>query len=200
MLDELDLSLPTLERALAARTPREYSRMTAPRRAAVAVLLRYRDGVPDVLLMRRAEHESDRWSGHVSFPGGREEDADPSLVATALRETQEEVGIDLAVTARHVGQLDAVRAIARGKLLPMSITPFVFVEQTPSETTLNHEVAETFWLPLDRASTGILDAPYPYRKGPLTIDLPSWKYEGRVVWGLTFDMLSNLLDILRARA
>ena len=131
MLAAVDLSLERLERALAAREPREFSRLAAPRRAAVSVLLRYRDGEPEVLLMRRAEHEGDRWSGHVSFPGGREEDHDPTLRATAVRETREEVGIDLDATARAIGQLDAVRAIARGKILPMSITPFVFIERTP---------------------------------------------------------------------
>ena len=193
----MDLSLDRLQSRLAAREPRAFSRVTAPRRAAVAVLMRYRDRLPEVLLMRRAEHESDRWSGHVSFPGGREEEDDPTLLDTAVRETREEVGLDLASTARHVGQIDAVRAVARGKVLPMSITPFVFVQDQDSDFVLNREVSEVFWLPLGRAAAGELNDRYPYRKGPLRFDLPCWRYEGRVVWGLTFDMLSNLLAVLR---
>lgn len=193
----MDLSLDRLEDRLGAREPRTFSRVTAPRRAAVSVLMRYRENQPEVLLMRRAECADDRWSGQVSFPGGREEDYDPTLLDTALRETREEVGLDLTVHARHLGQLDAVRAVARGKVLPMSITPFVFEHHTDAEPRLNYEVAEVFWLPLRVAAAGELDARYPYRKGPLRFDLPCWRYQERVIWGLTFDMLGNLLAVLR---
>lgn len=191
----MDLSLPILRQRLGATDPRSYSRATAPKRAAVAVLLRYRQSDPDVLLMRRAHNERDRWSGHVSFPGGREEQHDDDLIATAIRETREEVGVDLRESAELIGQLHAVRAIARGKILPMSITPYVFLAEREHPVTLNHEATEAFWLPLRAAAAGELDAVYPYRKGPLRLDLPCWRYEERVIWGLTYDMLRSLLAI-----
>ncbi len=193
----MDLSLDHVSARITQHDPVTHSRATAPRRAAVAVLLRYQRTSPEVLLMRRAEVASDRWSGHVSFPGGREETVDPTLFATAVRETREEVGVDLEANARLLGQIDAVRAIARGKILPMSITPFVFVEERPEQPRPSREAAEVFWLPLDRAATGELDDRYPYRKGPIKLDLPCWRYDGQVIWGLTFDMLSNLLRLIR---
>ncbi len=193
----MDLSLEHLSARITQHEPVSHSRATAPRRAAVAVLLRYLNQSPEVLLMRRAEVAGDRWSGHVSFPGGREEQSDPSLVATAVRETREEVGVDLDASARLLGQIDSVRAIARGKILPMSITPFVFVEEHPEQPRPSREAAEVFWLPLARAAAGELDDRYPYRKGPLRLDLPCWRYDGQVIWGLTFDMLSSLLRLIR---
>ena len=65
------------------------------RRAAVAVLLRGASmGELEVLLMRRAIREGDRWSGQIGLPGGHEEDFDASLESTARRESLEEVGVD----------------------------------------------------------------------------------------------------------
>ena len=62
----------------------------------------------------------------MAFPGGRHESDDPSLLATAIRETQEEVGLDLRAAADHIGQLDDLQAIARGKPQETVIRPFVF--------------------------------------------------------------------------
>ncbi|MCA9639821.1 MAG: NUDIX domain-containing protein, partial [Myxococcales bacterium] len=68
--------------------------------AAVAAVLRPTDADTEVLLIRRAEHEGDPWSGHMAFPGGRHDPTDPDLLTTARRETLEEVGLDLSRRAR----------------------------------------------------------------------------------------------------
>src|SRR5574341_145553 len=67
-------------------------------RAAVAVVLR--DGNPaiEILFIRRAEHPDDPWSGQMAFPGGRAEPGETDLLETAIRETAEEIGIDLRET------------------------------------------------------------------------------------------------------
>jgi 8-oxo-dGTP pyrophosphatase MutT (NUDIX family) len=170
-------------------------RFPGVRRAAVAVVLRFDRGRPEVLLMNRAEREGDRWSGHVSFPGGGEHEADPDLCATARRETLEELGVDLAA-ARLLGRLESIRAVAKGKVLPMTISPFVFERSGDVDFRLNHEAVGAFWLPLDLAASGALDDRYPYKLGPLPMDLPCWRYDGHVVWGLTYQMLRKLLEQL----
>lgn len=166
-----------------------------PRRAAVAIVLRLADEA-DVLLMRRVEREGDPWSGQISLPGGRSEPADPDLLATAVRETLEEVGVDLAREGRVLGHLPPLRARARGRRLAMDVSPFVFAAAGELFPRPLDEAEEVFWLPLRRAARGELDKPFPYREGTGVRHLPSWRYDERVVWGMTHRILSRLLEVL----
>jgi len=191
----MDLSLERFETRLASHRPGDPIISLPSRRAAVAALLRFDRGPAEVLLMQRATREGDRWSGQVSMPGGRHDERDPDLLATAIRETREEVGVDLS-RARLLGRLDGVQAIARGKALPMTITPFVFVQRDAQPTVLGEEAAAAFWLPLDRAASGALDDTYHWRLGPVPVPMPCWKWNGFVVWGLTYRMLGGLIALV----
>jgi 8-oxo-dGTP pyrophosphatase MutT (NUDIX family) len=191
------LSLEHIGRVVAAHQPARISRALAPRRAAVAVVLRDGEHGPEALLMRRTEWRGDRWSGQVSFPGGREEGSDPDLVATAVRETREEVGVDLERSAELAGPLDAIRARSRGGVMPLSVWPFVFITTEAVAPRPSDEAEEVFWLPLDLASSGRLDAVYPYQLGPAQLALPCWNFQGQVVWGMTHRMLCGFLELIR---
>lgn len=190
----MDLSLSRFEQRLA--TLQVEDPRTADLRTAVAVLLRFDRGVPDVLLMKRAEREDDRWSGHISLPGGRESPGDADLLATAMRETHEELGVDLGAGARLIGRLEPLRAMARGKVLPMWIAPFVFVETLPATIALGHEAQEAFWLPLDQVAAGAFSGELAYVHEGETFQLPCWRYQGHVVWGLTYRMLDDLVRLV----
>jgi 8-oxo-dGTP pyrophosphatase MutT (NUDIX family) len=168
------------------------------------VLLRFEtpSAGPEVLLMQRARRSGDRWSGHVSFPGGHEEARDANLEATARRETREELGLDLARCARPIGRLDATLALPRGRVRPMLVVPYVFATlpgASPQSTALKLglEATEAFWLPLEAAARGALDGVHRWRVGPLTLKMSCWRYEGRLVWGLTYMMLRGLLRLVR---
>ena len=88
-------------RAYEPEIRREQSLLTA----AVAIILRDSDDGSEVLLMQRAKHERDPWSGQMSFPGGKIEPEDSNSKATAMREAREEVGARLS-DEDFVGQLD----------------------------------------------------------------------------------------------
>ena len=164
-------------------------------RAAVAIVLAgaQRSDALDVLLLRRAERADDRWSGQIGLPGGRVDARDRDLAETARRETLEEVGVDLADSAALAGHLAPVQAKARGNLLPLWITPFVFVARAPLVPVAGPEAAEVFWFPLGRARGGTLASTHRYRRGEEERVLPAWRDGERVVWGLTYEILSEFM-------
>ncbi len=163
------------------------------RSAAVAAILRERERGLEVLFIQRAVRQGDPWSGHMAFPGGRRDKLDDDLLATAVRETSEEIGVDLARAAELVGVLDDQEATGRATDLGLPTRPFVFELLRDVELSTNHEVTDVVWTPVDwlvngeRHTTVHID----YRGRPY--DLPGWDLGGRVVWGLTYKMMSTLL-------
>lgn len=186
--------VPELTRQEAHREARQEAKTT--RRSAVAAVLRFDRGAPDVLLMQRVVRAGDLWSGHISLPGGGESPADADLVATAMRETLEEVGVDLRSSAQLLGRLAPVPAVARGRTQPMVIAPYVFVQTGPAPIVLGPEAQHAFWLPLDRAAAGELSGEHAYELDGAVRRFPCWRYQGHVVWGLTYHMLADLLQVV----
>jgi 8-oxo-dGTP pyrophosphatase MutT (NUDIX family) len=194
----IPLDLPTIRRSLAGREPRPLDGEGVAARAAVAAILR--PGVPDpeVLLIRRAEKPGDPWSGHMAFPGGRAAPDDRDLLATAIRETREEVGLDLSRDAELAGVLDDIPAVSRGRLTGMVIRPFVFaLPVRECELTTNDEVDEAHWVPLGPLLRDELATTHEYPLDGRTITLPGWRVGERVVWGLTYHMLQAFFAALR---
>jgi 8-oxo-dGTP pyrophosphatase MutT (NUDIX family) len=170
-----------------------------PRRAAVAVVIRtHPEHGPEVLFIRRAEHPNDPWSGHMAFPGGREEPSDGDLLQTALRETREEVSLDLERHATLLGRLDELPAVARGRRTGLTIAPFVFeLAHREVELAFNYEVQEVVWAPLELLFRGELSTTFPYDLAGQRLELPAHDVDGRIVWGLTHRMLESLFVLLR---
>ncbi|MCA9600622.1 MAG: CoA pyrophosphatase [Myxococcales bacterium] len=167
-------------------------------RAAVAAVLRDAPKGTEVLLIRRQEREGDPWSGHMGFPGGRRDATDVSLLDTAVRETREEVGIDLRGSAALLGRLDDVPAVARGERTGMVISAFVFeLIGTPELVLSPDEVAEVIWAPIPELLSGARDATYTYVRKNESYPLPAFDVDGRIVWGLTYHMLSLILGHVR---
>ena len=169
------------------------------KRSAVAMVLYFGELGPEVLLMKRAHREGDRWSGQISMPGGREEEQDDSLLETARRECFEELGINLAECADPIGRLDDVQAVAKFKTLPLSISPFVFEVREKPRAQLSDEADAWFWFPLTEALSGEFDGEYEYPGNEASWKLPCWNYQDYVIWGLTHKMLSHFLESLKTR-
>jgi 8-oxo-dGTP pyrophosphatase MutT (NUDIX family) len=165
------------------------------RRAAVAAVLHDEPAGPRVLLMKRAERAGDPWSGHISLPGGGYQADDPDLLATAIRETHEELGIVLG-PEQLVGSLSPLAPRAAGPTL-IEVSPFVFRTRVALDPICGPEALSAFWLPLDLAISGALDSSYTYTRGTSTLTFPSWSYEGHVIWGMTRRILDDLVSLAR---
>jgi 8-oxo-dGTP pyrophosphatase MutT (NUDIX family) len=163
-------------------------------RAAVAVILRERESELQALFIRRAEHPLDPWSGQMAFPGGRQDPGDVDLLATALRETAEEVGVDLARSGELLGALDEVRAMARMRPMDLVITPYVFRLCEPVEPVLNLEVRSVHWVPLPVLSGPEHRSTHPYEHAGAQLRFPCVQWEGLVIWGLTYRMCTSLFE------
>jgi 8-oxo-dGTP pyrophosphatase MutT (NUDIX family) len=161
----------------------------AQRRAAVAAVLHDEPAGPHVLLMKRVDRAGDPWSGHISLPGGGHHASDASLLETAIRETHEELGIELG-GARLLGSLPPLHPRVSGPL-GIEVTPFVFATETAPEPVCGPEARSAFWLPLPLAASGSLDDTYTYPSTQAAF--PSWRYDGHVIWGLTWRILGELL-------
>ncbi|MCX8073272.1 MAG: CoA pyrophosphatase [Candidatus Binatia bacterium] len=164
-------------------------------RAAVALILR--DGVhgSEFVAIHRAHRRGDPWSGHMALPGGRQQPGDAHLIATAVRETREEIGVDLERAAEVVGELDELRAVGRGQLLDLVIRPVVFVLRAPVQLVPNpEEVQSALWIPL--AALRHNSKPYRHPTNAQVGFVPAFEFQGHTIWGLTHRILSGLLDIL----
>ena len=199
------LTIDSVRLALGAARATADPDLEVQRFAAVAlVLLEHSEGL-HLLLIQRTARADDPWSGHVAFPGGRHEPGDASLLATATRETFEEVGLDLATGATYVGTLPDIVAMAQGRRLDLSIRPFVFhLTRSAALVPDPREVADAFWVDLAWLASGQADTTYRYQPqvkvsghSRMAYQLPAYQVEGRVVWGLTYRMLSTFLQRLQ---
>ncbi len=126
------------------------------RHAAVALMLRERSGGLELFVIKRAEKKGDPWSGHMALPGGSREPGDKDAYDTARRETLEEVGIDLD-EGRFLGRLDDVGPRRMPGQLVVS-TVVVAIDAKPGHLD-PHEVAEAFWVPVNRLVDETVEIP-----------------------------------------
>ncbi len=192
--------LPAIAAAFARFAPQDAIDAPATDKAAVAAVLRHARTGAELLFIRRAEHPRDPWSGQMGLPGGRVDPGDGTPLAAAVRETREELGLDLERAARPLGRLTEVRTHLGEGALPRSVVPFGFALAEPAATgrfELNHEVAEVVWIPLtflaDAANRESFE--HTWRGTPLV--LPCYHYGGRKIWGLTLWIVDELLALTR---
>ena len=166
-------------------------------RAAVALVLGGAEPGVELLLIQRAARDDDPWSGHIALPGGRRDPGDADATATAVRETREEVGIDLAADGEPLGRLDELRAVARHRPLDLVISPVVFALHRVAPLTLNaREVESAVWVPLSFFVSP--DARTTHRRtlDGVSGEFPAFRYGRYTIWGLTHRILEGFLNIV----
>jgi 8-oxo-dGTP pyrophosphatase MutT (NUDIX family) len=173
---------------------RHWRQLTQPvRSAAVLIAIVLREGGPTLLFTQRNADLTDH-PGQISFPGGRVEDSDASPIETALRETEEEIGL----ARKHIeviGQLPEYRTGTGYR-----VTPVVALVTPPFDLQTDvREVAEVFEVPLTFLMNGVNHQRH-------TVKLPgqtarrhfySMPYRHYFIWGATAAMVRNLFHLLR---
>lgn len=187
-----DHTIETISRRVTEHEPALITPTRQTRQAAVAVVLHQPGDQTHVLFIKRATVSGDPWSGHMAFPGGHMDEGDLDLVEAAVRETEEEIGLDLR-QSRLVGPLSHQRAAPRGRTIDMLVAPYVFVVDSLPELSLNHEVDEVVWGSFNDMFMGynhdiefraIADTQVPFNGYRIQ--------QQHFVWGLTYRTLQTL--------
>lgn len=164
--------------------------------ACVSLILKKSFDHFELAFIRRAHNPQDPWSGQIAFPGGRREKEDANDIATALRETREEVGWQLK-ESDFLGFLSDVQARSRSGILNFFLRPLVFYVSAdqPLDQIDPKEVDQVFWI-----SHEYLENP----KHKTSVDIPSRGFDlpgiklptGDTLWGLTYMVTQEILQKL----
>jgi len=180
---------------------REYQPKTRPEesilKAAVSIILRDSENGTELLMMQRAKHENDPWSGQMSFPGGKIDPDDNDAKATAVREAYEEVGVEL-FAEDFIDQLDDLYGLKVDGVFSVHVACFVFKPQRELFLKANYEVADMVWLPISILDDRANAFDYRHPRDP-ALSMPAVMIdEGKeqILWGLSLRMLANLHELL----
>ena len=150
-----------------------------------------------LLYIRRTQFDGDRHSGQVAFAGGQRETEDESLLQTALREAQEEVGL-MREDVEVLGHIHHHHTVSE-----YQVRPYIAVAPWPYHLVLDEiEVARTFTIPLKWLANAdnyrIEQREHPQSRRPWPVvyyDL----YDGELLWGATARMTLSLIDVLQGQ-
>lgn len=192
---EFNRQVETIRRKLSTVTPPPRDALAnKSNAAAVLVPMFERHGELHILYIRRSDRVASH-RGQVAFPGGRVDPVDTTLLDAALREAHEEVGISPA-------SVDVVGNLATMQTATSAIIVAPFVGVIPSDTPLKpqpSEVAEIFDVPLSALRDPQYRGDYQWTSdGPAsrTGKFPAILYAGQTIWGLTYRITLNLLELL----
>ena len=173
-----------------ARFNKYYKAADDAHQAAVMLLLMKKENSWHTLFMKRAQHNKDKHSGQISFPGGRYERSDMTMLNCALRETEEEVGIvreDITV----LGELTPLYVFASNHLVQ------TYVGLIDSSVTFrpNDEVDELILGDIESIFSKGIEYRDINTNGVLLKDMPYYNLHGHVLWGATAMIFTEMMDL-----
>jgi len=134
----------------------------------------------------------------MALPGGKHASEDQDLLATAVRETREELGLDLEQSSEYLGSLPAQRLALEQRTL--EVHPFAFALKDTPVLTPNREVDDIAWISLESLADGSRDTSVFHARQGQRLRFPAWNVDAGQVWGLTYRMIQSLLQLLRQHA
>ena len=192
------MSKPTsekLEKLLGERTPHKLTIEGEFIDAAVMIILREELGDTSMLFIKRPDNEADPFSGHVAFPGGKMKSDDRSKLDTAVRETREEIGVDIAQSGRVIGELDDVNP-NNPRARTYIVTPYLSVLENEIEISPDsREVEKVLWVPVSHLlNEKNFKLRLRDRQGELREDY-AYSFEQYIIWGMTGRILRQFFSL-----
>ncbi|MDY6931495.1 MAG: CoA pyrophosphatase [Halobacteriota archaeon] len=182
--------LDYIEKVLSEIQPVTASQDEEYKEAAVALILKERDGDISIIFIKRSEDERDPWSGHMAFPGGRKDEEDESIIDTVMRETFEETGIDLR-EGKIIGRLDDVVPLFRTPGRNLIITPFVAFAPSEFDICTCDEVDEVLEIPVSMLKKRAMKVQFEGSDRKMS----TYHYKKYTIWGITAWILSQFFQI-----
>lgn len=188
MLAMTDTMLARLRQHMATLQPVDHWRETSFRTAAAVLLALTDEPMPQLVLTRRAAHLKTH-RGEVALPGGKIDPTDASLVAAALRESEEEIALPPAAV-EVLGELDPMVTRFGVKVTPVVgiIPPDIALAPNPDELDSIFRVPFEFFLRDERSRTD---------RGTVnghSVAVPCWHWQGYEIWGVTAIILVNFMN------
>jgi len=180
--------LETLRRTLAEQ-PEPFPSDSKKARGAVGVLIKEEADDLWLLMIKRRENPRDPWSGQMAFPGGHADPQDRTLFDTVAREALEEVGIDIR-KQEFLGCLSNLQP----KNAPMVVSPFVFVVQEKVAPATSREAEEVLWIPMSFLLNPKNVSSIRVQMGREQVSMGCYRYSDRIIWGLSFRIIHEIIS------
>lgn len=164
-------------------------------KAAVLCLLYPQDTDLHMVFIRRASHDKDKHSAQIAFPGGKVEPTDKSMIDTALREANEEIGLDPG-TVKIIGEITPLPIpVSRFKVFPI----LGFANETPQFIPQLSEVDEILEFPIDMLIDPKIVESHKIKlsTGQWIKNVPVYNINGNIIWGATAMILSEVIEIIK---
>lgn len=195
------MTVAAIRRAVANRCerPRPVAPLTG--QAAVALIFAGADGDLSLCFIQRATHPRDPWSGQMALPGGRASAADGSLRDAAVRETREEVGLRLE-RCQYLGAGQVIPLVRAGRPAAGRVAPFAFYAgaEPPALKPDPGEVTAAYWIALAHLHDPRNRATLERVAEGGTRRLPAIRFGRQLIWGMTWRMVTGLLERARGAA
>jgi len=147
-------------------------------------------GKEPVIVMTEKPKHMKFHAGEISFPGGKLECGDSDLLHTALRETSEEIGLEIS-REQVIGQLESVVTLNSGFL----IMPFISIVDNISPLLANHEVEKIFHIPFEPFLNTMAKDLDPSHN--IIQEMYTFEYQNQIVWGASARILKQIRTLLK---